>query len=246
MNQSDRLSCGKPLIGVMPLWDEKKDSIWMLPGYLDGLLEAGAIPFIFPFAFAERDLERLVNLCDGILLTGGHDVSPELYGESPLEGLIDACEKRDRMEKIVLKTALKSGKAILGICRGIQLINAVLGGTLYQDLPAQHPSEVVHHQEAPYDLPSHAAAVAADSPLYRCLECGRILVNSCHHQAVKTLAPGLTPMAMAPDGIIEALYMPSHPFLWAVQWHPEFSLRRDENSRKIFAAFVSAAAGRSE
>ena len=95
-------------------------------------------------------------------------------------------------------------------------------------------------------LPSHAAAVAADSPLYRCLECGRILVNSCHHQAVKTFAPGLTPMAMAPDGIIEALYMPSHPFLWAVQWHPEFSLRRDENSRKIFAAFVSAAAGRSE
>ena len=231
----------KPIIGVMPLWDEEKDSIWMLPGYMDGLMEAGGLPVIFPFSTDEGDLRRLTRLCGGILLTGGDDVSPALYSETPLEGLVSCCEKRDRLEAVVLEEALALGTPVLGICRGLQFINARLGGSLYQDLPSQHPSAVEHRQKPPYDRSAHEVSVLRGSPLFSCLQTERLPVNSCHHQAIRTLAPGLAPMALSPDGLTEALTMPAQPFLWAVQWHPEFSYRTDENSRKIFRAFVEAA-----
>ena len=230
----------KPVVGVMPLWDDEKDSIWMLPGYMDGLNQAGAVPFIFPFSADGEELAQLAELCDGFLFTGGHDVSPRLYHEQPMEGLVFSCEKRDRMETVVLRIAMEADKPVLGICRGIQLINAALGGTLYQDLPLQHPSGTEHHGRAPYDQPVHDVKVYRDSPLYDCLEEELLPVNSFHHQAVKDMAEGLEVMATAPDGIVEALCKPDQRFLWAVQWHPEFAYRTDENSRKIFSAFVEA------
>ena len=228
----------KPLVGVMPLWDDEKESIWMLPGYLDGLKEAGATPVIFPLTEDPEEISLLVDMCDGILLTGGHDVSPEIYGEEPLDGKVSCCRERDNMEKLVLEDAMKEGKPILGICRGIQFINAVLGGTLYQDLPSQHPSQIEHHQTPPYDIPVHDVIISRSKPLYECLGTDRISVNSYHHQAVKDVAPGLKIMAESEDGLVEALFKPFYSFLWAVQWHPEFSYKNDENSRKIFRAFV--------
>ena len=230
----------KPIIGVMPLWDEEKDSMWMLPGYMDGISLAGGIPIIFPFTEDEQEIKQLTGMCDGFLLTGGHDVSPEVYHEEPLEGLIDSCGKRDRLEAVVLREAIADDKPVLGICRGIQFINAALGGTLYQDIPVQHPSETEHHQTAPYDIPSHTVTVFPGSPLNECLGTELLPVNSYHHQAVKDLAPGLTVMAEAPDGIVEAVYRPESRFLWAVQWHPEFSYKSDGNSMKIFRAFVDS------
>ena len=230
----------KPIVGVMPLWDDEKDSIWMLPGYQDGISQAGAIPVIFPFSEDEAELRQLADFCDGFLFTGGHDVSPRLYHEEPLEGLISSCEKRDRMETIVLSIALESNKPALGICRGIQFINAALGGTLYQDLPLQHPSGINHHGSPPYDRRVHDVEVLRDSPLYACLGTELLPVNSYHHQGIRDLAEGLEVMAAAPDGITEAVWKPDHRFLWAVQWHPEFSYRTDENSRKIFRAFAEA------
>ena len=231
---------GRPIIGVMPLWDDEKESIWMLPGYMDGISQAGGIPFIFPFSSDEQELNQLIRMCDGFLFTGGHDISPDIYHEDPLPGLVSCCRKRDVMEALVLKKALAEDKPVLGICRGIQFINAALGGTLYQDIPSQHPSEIEHHQKAPYDIPIHEVSVEVDSPLYNCLETRQLSVNSCHHQAVKKLADGLKIMAVSPDGIAEALYKPDCRFLWAVQWHPEFSYRTDPSSRKIFRAFVKA------
>jgi putative glutamine amidotransferase len=230
----------KPVIGVMPLWDDEKESLWMLPGYLDGLREAGGLPVIFPFSTDEEELGQLMSLCDGFLFTGGHDVSPGRYHEEPLPGLVSFSEKRDEMESIVLRKALEADKPVLGICRGIQFINAALGGSLYQDLPSQRPSGTEHHQHAPYDVPAHEVLVEKDSPLYACLGAEQIPVNSYHHQAVKQVADGLQVMAEAPDGLAEALYRPGSRFLWALQWHPEFSYRTDENSRKIFRAFVSS------
>ena len=144
------------------------------------------------------------------------------------------------MESIVLNIAMETDKPSLGICRGIQFINAALGGTLYQDIPLQHPSETNHHGHAPYDQPVHFVEVITDSPLYACLKTEILPVNSYHHQAVKNVAKGLEVMAAAPDGIVEALYKPDQHFLWAVQWHPEFSYKTDENSRRIFSAFVDA------
>lgn len=230
----------KPIVGVMPLWDEEKDSIWMLPGYMDGISQAGGIPVIFPFSTDEQELKQLIGMCDGFLFTGGQDVTPEVYHEDPLEDLIDCCIKRDLMETIVLKEAIADDKPVLGICRGIQFINAALGGKLYQDIPTQRPSEINHHQNPPYNVPVHNVSIAAGSPLHKCLEVEQLPVNSYHHQAVKIMAPELVVMAKAPDGIVEAVYKPDNRFLWAVQWHPEFSYQTDINSMKIFKAFVDA------
>ena len=230
----------KPIVGVMPLWDDEKDSIWMLPGYLDGLNQAGGLPIIFPFTADEQELEQLVNRCDGFLFTGGHDVSPALYHETPMEGLVDSCPKRDAMESVVLRMALERDMPVLGICRGIQFINACLGGSLWQDIPTQHPSETEHHQAPPYDKPCHAVTVEKDSPLRDCLGVDRLPVNSCHHQAIKELAPALKAMAFSPDGLVEAAYMPEKKFLWAVQWHPEFLYQTDAPSRAIFQAFIES------
>lgn len=230
----------KPIVGIMPLWDEEKNSIWMFPGYMDGIAQAGAIPIIFPFSSDKDEISRLVYICDGILFTGGQDVSTELYGEKPLDGLVTSCEKRDAMETTVLKISMELDKSVLGICRGIQFINAALGGTLYQDLPVQHPSAIKHHQHPPYDVPVHDVELIRNSPLYECLKTRTLPVNSYHHQAVKKTAPGFETMAFSPDGLVEAMYMPSQKFLWAVQWHPEFSYKTDINSRKIFQAFVDS------
>ncbi len=231
----------KPVIGVMPLWDDDKNSIWMLPGYLEGIKHAGGVPIILPMTTDKDDLSQIIGMCDGYLFTGGHDVSPEIYHEKPISQSVICCKERDEMESVILESAINSDKPVLGICRGIQFINAVLGGTLYQDIPTQHPSEIEHHQSPPYDVPVHKVTIVRDSPLYDCLKAEEISVNSYHHQAIKDLAPGLSVMAVSPDGLTEAICMPEHRFLWAVQWHPEFSYKTDSNSQKIFNVFVKAA-----
>ena len=185
----------RPIIGVMPLWDEKKNSLWMLPGYLDGLEDAGATPVVFPLIEDKDELARLVDMCDGILLTGGHDVTPGIYGEVPLAGTV-SCAKRDHMEKLVLEDVMLKDKPVLGICRGIQLVNALLGGTLYQDLPTQRPSQTDHHQTPPYDVPVHEVVIKEGTPLFECLGLDRIKVNRYHHQAVKDVAAKLKVMAV--------------------------------------------------
>lgn len=231
----------KPVIGVMPLWDDSRESVWMLPGYLDGIREAGGLPIVFPFTGDAGEIAQLTDLCNGFLLTGGHDVSPALYGEEPLKELVSCCEKRDALETAVLRRALERDKPVLGICRGIQLINAALGGTLYQDLPRQHPSRTEHRQQPPYHIPAHQVTILPDTPLYELLGGETLTVNSYHHQAIRDLAEGLRPMAAAPDGLVEAVWKPDCRFLWAVQWHPEFAFRTDAASRAIFARFVQAA-----
>lgn len=230
----------KKIVGVMPLWDDDKESVWMLPGYLEGIHQAGGVPVILPFSSDNNDLNQLAKMCDGFLFTGGHDVSPVLYSEKPVNDSVISCKKRDEMESWYLNYAINIDKPILGICRGIQFINAVLGGTLYQDLPMQHPSEINHHQEPPYDIPVHTVRIMKDSPLEKLLNIEQISVNSYHHQAIKDLSPKLKVMAESPDGLAEAVFMPDHRFLWAVQWHPEFSYLSDINSQKIFKAFIDA------
>ena len=232
-----------PLIGVVPLVDEGRDSYWMLPGYFEGILEAGGAPVMLPLTDGPEVLARLVSSCDGILVTGGQDVSPELYGEQGADAVTlcgELCAARDKMESALIPLAVRGDVPVLGICRGIQVINAVLGGTLWQDLPKQRPSEVEHHGLPPYEEPVHEVDVLSSTPLAEAIGAGSY-VNSYHHQALRDLAPGLEAMAVAPDGVIEAVWRPESRFLWAVQWHPEFSRGVDEKSRKVFSAFVDAA-----
>ena len=234
---------GKAVIGVVPLWDQEKQSIWMLPGYLEGLEEQGAVPLVLPLTHRPWELGYFLESCDGFLFTGGQDISPSLYGQAPSPLCGEVCPPRDRMDHFLLTQAVERGKAILGICRGLQLMNAAFGGTLYQDLPTQHPSAVEHRMSPPYDRAAHAVELLEGTPLRALLGAACCGVNSYHHQGIQLLAPTLRAMAAAPDGLVEGVYMPSKPFVWAVQWHPEFSHRADANSRKIFAAFVRAAQG---
>lgn len=228
----------KKLIGVMPLWDDEKNSIWMLPDYLDGLHAVGLDTFVFPLSDDAEELERLTNLCDGILLTGGHDVNPATYGAKPLNETVVWNDLRDRMDFKVISSAISQNKAILGICRGIQILNVALGGTLYQDLPTEHPSEIDHHMHAPYDKRCHEVSVVKGSPLDRLLHKEKLVANSIHHQAVKDLAPQLKAMAFSTDGLIEAVCLPARKFVWGVQWHPEYWFRTNEDCLKIFQSFA--------
>jgi len=230
----------QPIIGVIPLWDEKKDSIWMLPGYMQGLEEAGAVPVILNLTVSETALKQAACFIDGFLFTGGHDVNPELYGQKKTNYCEEICGIRDQMEAYIFREAvLNQKKSALGICRGIQLFNVLLGGTLYQDIPAEFPGAVNHVKGPPYDVPAHNVRLLPESPLCQLVGKEYIEVNSYHHQGINRIAKGLEIMALADDGLVEAVYMPDHAYVWAVQWHPEFSLK-DEISKKIFSSFVGS------
>lgn len=236
----------KPVIGVVPLVDYQRESYWMLPGYLGGIEAAGGLPLVLPLTSDEAALRQLLGMCDGLLITGGQDVGPDVYGvdDPQARALIgETSPERDAMEAALLPMAIAADVPVLGICRGIQVINALLGGTLWQDLPMQMPFIVEHHGHAPYDVPVHAVDVLPDTPLAACVGAGELAVNSYHHEAVREVAPELTVMARAEDGIVEAVWRPASRFLWAVQWHPEFAYKVDEPSRRIFSAFVAACTG---
>jgi len=231
----------RAIIGIMPLYDSERESYWMLPGYMKALEEQNAIPLMLPLTAEESELEFFLETCDGFFLTGGQDVGPGLYGEEPLPQCGEICAARDEMDTLILKEAVSRNKPVLGICRGHQLMNAVYGGTLYQDLPTQHLSDVLHQMTAPYDRGVHTVSVCEGSPLMDVLNRTECSVNSYHHQAIKEVAPEFLPMAVAPDGLVEAIYMPGKKFVWGVQWHPEFSYQNNKESKKIIAAFLSAA-----
>ena len=223
-----------PIIGVTPLWDSERKSVWMLPDYLEGIKAAGGIPIVLPFNQTEADAAQMVETCDGFLFTGGQDVTPELYGVK--DTTIVPCPERDKLETLVLSKALQSDKAVFGICRGLQFINVFLGGTLWQDIPSQHPSEIVHRQSKPYGVPTHKVMLSGD--LQTLLGKEILDVNTLHHQAIKDLSGDLTPMAVAPDGLIEAARMVNKRFVWAVQWHPEYMFKTDPNSLALFSCFL--------
>lgn len=229
----------KPLIGLIPLVDEGRESFWMLPGYMAGIARAGGLAVMLPLTGEDVDIENLVERFDGFLFTGGHDVDPALYGQEKEDCCGDLCPGRDTMEQKLLKAALAADKPVLGICRGLQLMNAVLGGTLWQDIPTQFPSKTNHRMAAPYGRAEHTVQVNPELPFGNLpLTLG---VNSCHHQGIRELAPELKVWAKAPDGLVEAIFLPGKRYARAVQWHPEFFRVEDELSRTIFSGFVEAA-----
>lgn len=233
----------RPVIGLLPLFDAEKDSYWMLPGYLRGVEEAGGVPVILPPRGEAETLRVLLDRLDGLLFTGGQDVDPALYGQKPEANCGQLCPERDRLEAALLPLALERDLPVLGICRGLQLFNAVLGGSLWQDLPTQYPTEVSHRVNGPGCDEAHRVTLTPDAPLARLLGAGSLTVNSHHHQAIRDLASPLREMARSQDGLTEAVYLPGKRFFWGVQWHPEMSLDVSPASKKIFSAFVSACAG---
>ncbi len=230
----------RKVIGIIPLYDDEKESYWMLPGYMKMLEAENAIPLMLPLTSKAEELDYFLEICGGFLLTGGHDVSPSVYhaAKEPLCG--PCCELRDEMEQYILNRAVEQDKSALGICRGIQFMNACYGGTLYQDLATEYTSCIDHHMKPPYDRVAHQVTVQKGTPLYDILGREQIGVNSYHHQAIKQLSSKFHTMAFSEDGLIEGIYMPSHKFMMGIQWHPEFSYEVDINSRKLINAFVAS------
>jgi putative glutamine amidotransferase len=203
-------------------------------------------------------LERV----DGVLFTGGRDIDPTCYGETALNDTVQPEPERDAFELPLARQAVSRDVPILAICRGVQVLNVALGGTLWQDLPAQRANVLAHRQTEPRDATTHGVQVVAGSLLARTLafgagkaetaeaeaeavakaaEIAETATNTFHHQAVRAIAPGLIPTAFAADGTVEALEAPGKQFVLGVQWHPENLAPARPEHRRLFAAFVAAA-----
>ncbi len=235
-----------PLIGLTTsgtLNRKKRLRFCMDEVYTSSIVKAGACPVIIPPGLSEAALDSLTSHLDGILFTGGGDVHPKFYGNDlhPLVSEIDT--ERDHLEIRLASQAVQSGLPCLGICRGIQVINVALGGTLYEDLLDQRPNSI-QHQFSPghrRDFLAHPVQVQGGSRLADILTAETVQVNSFHHQGINRLAPGLQATAYAPDGLVEAFELPEHPFCLAVQWHPE-CLGSHPCMQALFQSFTHAAA----
>ena len=229
-----------PRIGLTPAVDDAGLASLPYP-YSRAIELAGALPL--PLANIEDGaaMDAFLDTCDGIFFTGGMDIVPARYGEVTQPFCGETQPKRDTLELALLEKALGRGMPILAICRGCQLVNVFFGGTLYQDLPTERKSEIAHRQTEGIYAPSHDILIAKDTPLFSLTGAARMVGNSFHHQAVKTVGDGLAVMAEAEDGVIEGLYAPGYPYLRAYQWHPERLYEYDEKNRRIFADFLAAA-----
>ena len=209
--------------------------------YSQAILHAGGASVIIPAAQDRRSLGVILDSVQGIILSGGPDIHPRRYGEEPMGGLGEVDEALDQMELAATNLALEKNLPVLGICRGIQVLNVALGGTLYQDIPSQVPESICHTPKTDKAVNTHTVRIEAGSRLDKLLRKREIWVNGKHHQAIKDLAKGWVVAARAKDGIIEAIELPGKCFAMGVQWHPEGTWRDDAFSKKLFRSFLRAA-----
>lgn len=218
-----------------PFWWNKVT--YTRQGFIDVLQALGHTPLILPIGLEEQAASYL-SLVDKIILTGGSDVAPQFYGEEPHPKLETTNPERDRFELAAIKAALAQNKAIFGVCRGLQVLNVAFGGSLYQDL-SDYPKKALKHRQSPtpQEFATHSIAVNQESLLDFLPE--KYFVNSFHHQGIKVLAPELTAIAHANDGVIEALENKEKRIL-AVQWHPECTWEKEAHDRQLFQFFADS------
>lgn len=208
--------------------------------YVRGVEEAGGLPVLLPSLAPERAAEVLQRL-DGLVLTGGADVDPDLYGRAAHPRLGPVDRPRDLFEIALLKAARRAGQPIFAICRGMQVANVAFGGALVQDIPSQHKDAIQHDQQTiSIEHASHTVRIEGGSALAGLAGALNVRVNSYHHQAIEQPAEGFRATAYASDGIVEAMEAVDGPFFQCVQWHPE-RLVGDPLSRALFSALVAAA-----
>jgi putative glutamine amidotransferase len=210
--------------------------------YVKAVSRTGATPLLIPLGLPDAAYPALLEHLDGILFTGGGDVQPERYGGQPHPLVNEMDPDRDRVEISLLQDSLHNRKPFLGICRGLQLINVAMGGSLYEDLQEQYPQAYRHQYfpEKARSFPAHEVQIEPESQLAGILGATQTDVNSLHHQGIRQLAAGLSASAHAPDGVIEAFELPDYPFGLAVQWHPEW-MQESGPMQALFNAFCQAA-----
>jgi len=211
--------------------------------YVDAVRLAGGFPVLLSPVTGAAAIESSLDYLDGLLFTGGKDVDPSHYGQEILNIKVAPEPERDAFELPLARVAVAANRPVLAICRGMQVLNVALGGSLWQDIPDQLPAALHHYQKAPRDEPTHPLEVTRDT-LVGDLLCGingaLTQANSFHHQATRALGPGLLPVAHAPDGLVEAVELPGHDFVVGVQWHPEH-LTTHSSHRRLFEGLVLAA-----
>jgi putative glutamine amidotransferase len=237
-----------PLVGITCITIQSEDRpprLGQNRSYIDALVRAGAAPVLIPHLASKVLLRTLYEQLDGLLLPGGEDVDPVRYGELRHEKCGASSTERDETELALARWAVEEGKPLLAICRGIQVFNVALGGTLLQDIQAQLPGAEKHdwYPGYPRDHLPHTVSVDPHTRLSSLVGSGSLPVNSLHHQALKDVAPGLTVTARAPDQVIEAVELQNHPFALAVQWHPEELAGRDARAQRLFDALALASRG---
>ena len=239
-----------PLIGVTlhpKTAPDRAELDTLLEAIVHSLERAGGVPTLIPLGLTEAVLHGLYARLDGVLFSGGGDIAPVRYGAEmhPAVGSVDV--ERDRTEFSLMRWAANGRKPFLGICRGLQVLNVALGGTLYRD-HSEFPGVGRHDHPSPEfspDFLAHAIKIEEDSALARITVEPIISVNSLHHQSCRMIGPGLRTAALAPDGVVEAIEIPGRPFAIGVQWHPE-SLPNAPEMRALFELFVEAAGVRTQ
>ncbi|SDB95702.1 putative glutamine amidotransferase [Melghirimyces thermohalophilus] len=230
----------KPVIGITLTYSEREKQLTLKKDNSDALLDVGGIPFLLPLTNDPDSLRGMVESIDGLMLTGGDDIDPSLFGEEPQPGLGRVEPERDRMEIALSQAMVRAGKPVLALCRGCQVLNIALGGDMYQDLDSQREDLIQHAQRGPRDYLSHSIEIRRGTLLEQIAGTDRARVNSFHHQALRHIPEGYTVSATAPDGVVEAFERVEEPFILGVQWHPENLYRRDPFARRIFRSFVDA------
>ena len=229
----------KPIIALFTEIDDKLN-VNIRNTYINAIEGAGGLPLVVPYLKKFETVDALINACDGFVFTGGGDIEPKRYGHEKKDTCGGIEYYRDELEFRVFPSVFASGKPILAVCRGIQLVNVCFGGTLYQDIPTELDTNVIHKQKEPDDAPSHEVNVLENTPLYDLLKSTRITANSFHHQAIKDLGNGLEITALADDGIVEGVYLRGERYLMAYQWHPERLFDTDVHNRLVFEDFIKA------
>jgi putative glutamine amidotransferase len=218
----------------------------LMPSYIDAVAAAGGVPVLIPLGLDEDALLTLLAHLDGLVLTGGGDIAGEEYASEHPDFIFDVDTDRDRVELFLARQAMAANLPLLAICRGHQLLNVALGGTLYEDVLEWMPGAIKHDYfgQNPRNFQAHTVTIEAGSKLARTLGRQEATVNSLHHQGIRDLAPGLLAAAYAPDGLIEGVEAVEHPFALGVQWHPENLIHDAPEMLSLFRGLVEVAATR--
>lgn len=237
----------RPVIGVTASIDHRPpafgETYSLTRKYAEGVLQAGGVPVIVPHNLDEESLRALFDRLDGMLLSGGGDIDPASFGEAAHPATCEIEPDRDRVELALARRVVEQDMPFLAICRGIQVLNVALGGSLVQDIPSQVQDALPHsfdRQTTPRNYLAHPVKIDPGSQLAQVMQLDVAQTNSWHHQAIKQVAAGLQVTAVTPDGVIEAVEVPGRRFAIGVQWHPEWLFEEMAEHRRLFEEFVRA------